>query len=241
MNARVAAFGWVDVGTVVAATGCGSSGIGTSGHVSWRCIRAVSVGFWLEVWAPSRSWAAREEASSGKCIVSTSVAAGIRKRRISMSEVEIAVDGSCLGNPGPGWACILRYGEHERVLQGGVTQTTNNRMEMTAAVEALRALSRPCDVKVVTDSEYLRRGMTEFLGRWRSNGWKAASGNTIANQDLWEELDELSGYHRVARIHVRGHSGHVDQERCDALAAEAAREAKKESNNGSEAQAPLPY
>ncbi len=159
-----------------------------------------------------------------------------------MSEVEIAVDGSCLGNPGPGGrACILRCGEHERVLQGGVTQTTNNRMEMTAAVQALRALSRPCDVKVVTDSEYLRREMTEFLERWRSNGWKAASGNTIANQDLWDELDELSGYHRVAWTHARGHSGHVDQERCDALAAEAAREARKESNNGSEARSPLPY
>src|SRR5260370_9551489 len=83
-----------------------------------------------------------------------------------MREVEIAVDGCCLGNPGPGgWACILRYGEHERVLQGGVAQTTNNRMEMTAAVQALRALSRPCDVTVVTDSEYLRRGMAEFLER----------------------------------------------------------------------------
>jgi ribonuclease HI len=99
-------------------------------------------------------------------------------------------------------------------------------MEMTAAVEALSALRQRCDVTVVTDSEYLRRGMTEFLERWRSNGWKAASGNGVANRDLWEQLDELAGYHRVTWLHVGGHSGHIDQERCDALAAEAARRAK---------------
>ena len=151
-----------------------------------------------------------------------------------VKEVEIAVDGSCLGNPGPGgWACILRYGEHQRVLQGGVAETTNNRMEMTAAVEALRALRQRCDVTVVTDSEYLRRGMTEFLERWRSNGWKAASGNGVANRDLWEQLDELAGYHRVTWLHVGGHSGHIDQERCDALAAETARRAKGAKSHGS--------
>src|SRR6266852_5915440 len=136
-----------DVGTVLTATRCGLSGIGTSGRVFWCCIRAVCVGFWLEVWAPSRAGLCAKKQALGS-VLSTSVAVGIRERRISMSEVEIAVDGFCLGNPGPGgWACILRYGEHERVLQGGVTQTTNNRMEMTAAVQALRALSRPCDVK----------------------------------------------------------------------------------------------
>jgi len=144
------------------------------------------------------------------------------------SEVEIAVDGSCLGNPGPGgWACILQYGELERVLQGGVVQTTNNRMEMTAAIEGLRALKRPCEVRVFTDSQYLMRGITEFLARWRSNGWKAASGNGVANQDLWEELDELARYHRVTWVHVRGHSGHTNQQRCDGLAAEAARKARQ--------------
>jgi ribonuclease HI len=151
-----------------------------------------------------------------------------------VKEAEIAVDGSCLGNPGPGgWACILRYGEHQRVLQGGVAETTNNRMEMTAAVEALRALRKRCDVTVVTDSEYLRRGMTEFLERWRSNAWKAASGNGVANRDLWEQLYELAGYHRVTWFHVGGHSGHIDQERCDALAAEAARRAKGAKSHGS--------
>ena len=143
-------------------------------------------------------------------------------------EVEIAVDGSCLGNPGPGgWACVLRYGESERVLQGGVPQATNNRMEMMAAIEGLRALKRPCEVRVFTDSEYLLRGMTQFLERWQSNGWRSASGNGVANQDLWEQLAELARYHRVTWIHVGGHSGHTDQERCDRLAAQAAREARQ--------------
>ena len=124
-------------------------------------------------------------------------------------EVEIAVDRSCLGNPGSGgWACILRYGELERVLQVGIEQTTNNRMEMTAAIQGLRALNRPCEVGVFRDSEYLMRGMTEFLGCWRSNGRKAASGNAVANQDLWEELEEPARYHRVTWVHDRGHSGH---------------------------------
>ena len=145
-------------------------------------------------------------------------------------EIEIAVDGSCLGNPGPGGcACILRYGEVERVLQGGATRTTNNRMELTAAIEGLRALKRFCEVRVVTDSEYVMRGMTEFLERWRSNGWTTASGNGVANRDLWEALDELAGYHRVTWVHVRGHSGHGNQERCDRLAAEAARKAREAS------------
>ena len=125
-------------------------------------------------------------------------------------EVEITVDGSCLGNPGPGgWACILWYGESERVLQRGVPRATNNRMEMTAAIKGLRALRRPCQVRVLTDSEYLLRGMTQFLERWQPNGWRSASGNGIANQDLWEELAELASYHRMTWIHIGGHSGNV--------------------------------
>jgi ribonuclease HI len=146
-----------------------------------------------------------------------------------MSDVFLTVDGSCLGNPGPGgWACILRFREQQRVLQGGVARTTNNRMEMTAAIEGLCALTRACDVEVVTDSEYLRRGMTEFLERWRSNGWKSASGNPVLNQDLWQQLDGLAGHHRVTWIHVGGHSGHADQERCDAMALESARQTKRD-------------
>ena len=141
-----------------------------------------------------------------------------------MNEVEIVVDGSCLGNPGPGgWACILRFGGRERVLQGGEARTTNNRMELTAAIEGLRALNRACRVTVLTDSEYLRRGVTEFLRRWKENGWTNAGGKPVANQDLWEQLDELTQYHDVNWQHVRGHSGVPDQDRCDALATAAAR------------------
>jgi ribonuclease HI len=147
-----------------------------------------------------------------------------------MSDVVVFVNGSCLGNPGPGgWACILRYGEEERVLTGAVTQTTNNRMEMTAAIEGLRALTRACDVEVVTDSDYLRRGMTEYLERWRMNGWKCASGDRVLNRDLWAELEMLAGYHRVRWIHVRDHGGRLDQKRCGALAADAARSAKAQA------------
>ena len=112
-------------------------------------------------------------------------------------------------------------------LQGGVPQATNNRMEMTAAIEGLRALKRPCQVRVFTDSEYLLRGMTQFLERWQSNGWQSASGNSVANRDLWEELAELADYHRVTWVHVDGHAGHGDQERCDRLAAQAAREVRQ--------------
>lgn len=146
-----------------------------------------------------------------------------------MSEVCIIADGSCLGNPGPGgWACILRCGDNERVLQGSAVQTTNNRMEMKAAIEGLRALSRPCRVALFTDSEYVRRGITEFLPRWRSNHWRTAAGKAVANQNLWEELEELANYHQVTWIHVGGHSGQADHERCDELAAEAARRAVRE-------------
>src|SRR5258708_2818941 len=122
-----------------------------------------------------------------------------------MSEVEITTDGSCLGNPGPGgWACILRCGQHERVLQGGVADTTNNRMELVAAIEGLRALKRASQVTVLTDSEYVRRGITEFLPRWKANGWRASTGKPVVNRDLWEELEELAGrcwFGLVAAVH----------------------------------------
>src|ERR1700735_2155151 len=111
-----------------------------------------------------------------------------------MSEVEITTDGSCLGNPGPGgWACILRCGQHERVLQGGVADTTNNRMELIAAIEGLRALKRASQVTVLTDSEYVRRGITEFLPRWKANGWQASTGKPVANRELWGGLGEWGG------------------------------------------------
>ena len=147
-----------------------------------------------------------------------------------MSEIQIITDGSCLGNPGPGgWACILRCGQHERVLQGGMADTTNNRMELTAAIEGLRALKRASQVTVLTDSEYVRRGITEYLPRWKTNGWRTSTGKAVVNQDLWEELEELSSHHEVAWTHVPGHSGQPNHERCDALATAAARTAKQEA------------
>jgi ribonuclease HI len=112
------------------------------------------------------------------------------------------------------------------VLEGGVPDATNNRMELTAAVEGLRALKCACQVTVLTDSDYVRRGITEFLPRWKNNGWRNSSGKPIANQDLWEELDELTEYHRVIWVHVRGHSGQADQELCDTLATNAAQRVK---------------
>ena len=136
-----------------------------------------------------------------------------------------AVDYSCLGNLRRGGsACILRYGEQKRMLQGGTARTTNNRMEVTGSDRRTACADQACEVEAVADSGYLRRGVTEFPQRWRSNGWKAASGNPVLNQDLWWELAELAGYHRVTWIHVGGHSGHADQERCDALAFESARQ-----------------
>jgi ribonuclease HI len=144
--------------------------------------------------------------------------------------VTITTDGSCLGNPGVGgWACILRSDSHERIMEGAAIETTNNRMELTAAIEGLRALTCRCSVRLLTDSEYLRRGAMEFLARWKSNGWRTAAGSAVANRDLWEAIDELSGYHDVTWIHLRGHSGDPDHERCDSLAVEAARRARRES------------
>jgi ribonuclease HI len=145
-----------------------------------------------------------------------------------MSDVEIVIDGSCLGNPGPGgWACILRCGDNKRVLQGGAPETTNNRMELTAINEGLRALNRACRVTVLTDSDYVRRGITEFLPRWKENGWRNSARKPVANQDLWEQLEELAEYHVLTWLHVRGHSGQPEQERCDALATAAARKVKE--------------
>ena len=150
-----------------------------------------------------------------------------------LTEVELITDGSCLGNPGPGgWACILRCGKHERVLQGKVPNATNNRMELAAAIEGLRALKRACQVTVLTDSEYVSRGISEFLPRWKSNGWRNASGKVVVNHDLWEELEALVERHQVTWVHVGGHSGHPDHERCEALANSAARAAKRTTTLG---------
>lgn len=131
-------------------------------------------------------------------------------------------DGACRGNPGPGgWGVYLRWGRHERELKGAEPETTNNRMELRAAIEALEALTRSCRVELYTDSEYLRKGITEWMAGWKQRGWKTAARKPVRNRELWERLDELQNRHRVSWHWVRGHSGNPGNERADALANEA--------------------
>jgi ribonuclease HI len=136
-----------------------------------------------------------------------------------VTDVEIYTDGACRGNPGPGgWGALLRAGGRERELYGGEAVTTNNRMELTAAIRALEALKRPCRVALYTDSQYVRQGITEWLPNWVARGWKTADRKPVKNQDLWQRLDELARRHRIEWHWVRGHAGHPDNERADALA-----------------------
>ena len=137
----------------------------------------------------------------------------------SMSEVQIFTDGACSGNPGPGgWAAILRYGEVEREISGAEPATTNNRMELFAAIAALEALKRPCDVKLYTDSQYLRDGIAKWLPLWKARGWRTADKKPVKNIDLWQRLDAAAAPHRVEWHWVRGHAGHPENDRADALA-----------------------
>lgn len=136
-----------------------------------------------------------------------------------MAVVEIFTDGACSGNPGPGgWGALLRYGSVEKELSGAEPETTNNRMELMAAIVALETLKRPSEVVLTTDSEYLRRGITEWLAKWQLNGWKGADKKPIKNQDLWERLAQASAAHQVRYLWVKGHAGHTENERADALA-----------------------
>ncbi|MBN1103362.1 MAG: ribonuclease HI [Deltaproteobacteria bacterium] len=138
--------------------------------------------------------------------------------------VEIFADGACSGNPGPGgYGAILRYGEEMKELSGCERQTTNNRMEMTAIIEAFRRLKRPCRVRVVTDSNYVVKGMTEWLPRWVRKDWMTADKKPVLNRDLWETLRDLCDRHRVEWKWIKGHSGHPENERCDRMAREAIR------------------
>lgn len=135
--------------------------------------------------------------------------------------VEIFCDGACSGNPGPGgYGAILRYGGHVKELSGGAAATTNNRMEMTAAIEALRLLTRPCQVSITTDSQYLVKGMTEWIAGWQRKGWRNSKKEPVLNKDLWEMLLNLTKAHTVQWKWVRGHAGHAENERCDQLARE---------------------
>lgn len=133
--------------------------------------------------------------------------------------VEIYTDGACSGNPGPGgWGAILRFNGVEKELCGGEADTTNNRMEMTAVLKALTALTRPCAVEVYTDSEYVKKGMTEWLRGWKARGWKTADKKPVKNEDLWKALDEAASRHRISWHWVKGHAGHPENERADELA-----------------------
>jgi ribonuclease HI len=137
-------------------------------------------------------------------------------------QVEIFCDGACSGNPGPGgYGAILRYNGTEKEISGGAADTTNNRMELTAVIEALRQLTRPCRVSVTTDSQYVVKGMTEWIEGWQRKGWKNSKKEQVLNRDLWEALLEQSQRHTIQWIWVRGHAGHVENERCDVLAREA--------------------
>ena len=133
--------------------------------------------------------------------------------------VEIFSDGACSGNPGPGgYGTLLRFGDVEKEFSGYAPETTNNRMELTGAIVGLEALNRPCRVRLVTDSQYLVKGMTEWLAGWQRNNWKNSKKEAVLNRDLWERLLELSQIHRIEWVWVRGHAGHPENERCDALA-----------------------
>ena len=147
--------------------------------------------------------------------------------------VEIFTDGACSGNPGPGgWGAILRYGNREKELSGGESNTTNNKMELTAAIKALSALKEPCRVRLTTDSKYVCDGMNLGWARsWRKNGWKKADKKPAQNIELWEELLRLDDYHEITFVWVRGHNGHKENERCDALAVDYYKRFKEKKSN----------
>jgi ribonuclease HI len=137
-------------------------------------------------------------------------------------KVEIFTDGACSGNPGPGgWAALLRFGEVEKELSGGEALTTNNRMELMAAIQALEALSRPVEARIHTDSMYVKDGITAWLPRWKARGWKTADKKPVKNIDLWQRLDAAAAPHSIEWAWVRGHSGHPENDRVDRLAREA--------------------
>lgn len=140
-----------------------------------------------------------------------------------MKKVQVITDGSCLGNPGRGgWACILRYGEKSKELWGSEPHTTNNRMELTAAIRALQALRVSCIAEMVTDSQYVKNGVESWMAKWKKNGWKTADKKPVQNQDLWVELDREVARHDTKWVWTKGHADNADNNRCDELAREAA-------------------
>lgn len=141
-----------------------------------------------------------------------------------MKKVTLITDGACIGNPGPGgWAFILRYNSQHKECYGCEPQTTNNRMELTAAVRGLQALKEACEVQVVTDSEYLKNGITQWIHGWKRNGWRTSTKKPVVNQDLWMELDAAAARHKTTWTWTKGHADHPDNNRCDEMATDAAR------------------
>ncbi len=142
-----------------------------------------------------------------------------------MTAIEIFTDGACSGNPGAGgWGVILRCGETEKELSGGEAQTTNNRMELTAVIEALKALKRECEITLYTDSRYVMDGVNEWMPNWKKNGWRTTNKkSTVKNLELWQELDSLLPKHKIKWVWVKGHNGHPENERVDKLARDAAK------------------
>jgi len=140
----------------------------------------------------------------------------------ALAETEIFTDGACRGNPGPGgWGVLLRYNGHEKTLSGAEPMTTNNRMELLAAIQALESLKRPCRVRLTTDSQYVQKGIQEWLANWKRRGWKTAARKPVKNVDLWQRLDKAAAPHEIHWEWVRGHCGHPENEFVDALANQA--------------------
>lgn len=140
-----------------------------------------------------------------------------------LPQIEIHTDGACSGNPGPGgWGALLRFGKTEKELSGGELLTTNNRMELLAAIEALESLNKSCQIDLYTDSQYVQKGITEWMPNWIKRGWKNAKGEAVKNQDLWQRLNKAVASHKIVWHWVKGHAGHVDNERVDELARMAA-------------------
>jgi ribonuclease HI len=138
-----------------------------------------------------------------------------------LKEVEIFTDGACKGNPGPGgWGALMRFGKVEKSLCGGENNTTNNRMELMAAIKGLAALSEPCSVQLTTDSQYVRKGITEWIINWKKNNWRNSAKNPVKNSDLWQQLDDEAQRHTVKWLWIKGHSGHRENEIADSLANE---------------------
>ncbi|MBR9793590.1 MAG: ribonuclease HI [Pseudomonadota bacterium] len=148
---------------------------------------------------------------------------------MAQQSVHIYTDGSCLGNPGPGgYGAILIYGKHRKEISEGFTLTTNNRMELLATIEALKLLTKPCQVELTTDSQYVKNGINQWIHNWRRNGWRTKDKKPVKNADLWQALDEVIQQHEVNWHWVKGHSGHPENERCDDLARNAAESPTKE-------------